>query len=70
MASDSKESTCNAGDLGLVQDPLENGMATHILAWKFQKTEDPGRLQVHGLSDFHFQLGNGFISCSLESFTF
>ena len=36
--SDGKESTCNAGDLGLIpgqEDPLEKGMATHssILAW-------------------------------------
>ena len=34
-----KESTCNAGDLGLVlgwEDPLEKGKATHssILAWR------------------------------------
>ena len=30
--SDSKESACNVGDLGLipgVEDPLEEGMATH-----------------------------------------
>ena len=36
--SDGKESTCNAGDLGLIlgwEDPLEMGMAIHssILAW-------------------------------------
>ena len=33
--SDSKESACNAGDLGL-EDPLEKGMATHssILVWR------------------------------------
>ena len=35
----SKESACNAGDLGLIPglgEPLEKGMATHssILAWK------------------------------------
>ena len=34
-----KESTCNAGDKGLIpgqEDPLEEGMATHssILAWR------------------------------------
>jgi len=38
-----KESTCNAGDLGLVlgwEDPLEKGMATHpsILAWRIPWT--------------------------------
>jgi len=37
--SDSKESACNAGHLGLIPglgDPLEKGMATHssILAWR------------------------------------
>jgi len=37
--SDSKESTCNAGDLDLTlgwEDPLEKEMATHssILAWR------------------------------------
>ena len=45
-----KESACNAGDLGLIpglEDPLEEGMATHssILAWKIPWTEEPGRLQ-------------------------
>ena len=38
--SDGKESACNAGDPGLVpglEDPLEEGMATHssFLAWRF-----------------------------------
>ena len=38
-----KESTCNAGDLGLIldwEDPLEKGMATHssILAWRIPWT--------------------------------
>ena len=37
--SDSKESACNAGDLGSIpglEDPLEEGMAIHssILAWR------------------------------------
>ena len=34
-SSASKESTCNAGDLGW-EDPLEKGKATHsnILAWR------------------------------------
>ena len=41
--SDSKESTCNAGDLGLtpgLEDPLEKGKATHsiILAWRIPWT--------------------------------
>ena len=47
--SDSKESTCNAGDLGW-EDPLEKGMATHasILAWTIPWTEEPGGLQTMG----------------------
>ena len=54
--SDSKESACNAGDLGLIaglEDPLEKEMATHfsILAWKIPWTEEPGRLQSMGLQD-------------------
>ena len=51
--SDGKESTCNAGDLGPsmgLEDPLEEGMATHssILAWRIPWTEEPGG--VHGVS--------------------
>ena len=47
--SDGKESTCNAGDLGLSlgrEDSLEKGMATHsgILAWRTPWTEEPGGL--------------------------
>ena len=47
--SESKESACNAGDLGL-ENPLEKGMAIHssILAWKIPWTEEPGRLQSMG----------------------
>ena len=42
--SDSKESACNAGDLGSIPGlgrPLEKGMATHysILAWRIPCTE-------------------------------
>ena len=55
--SDSKESACNAGDLGLIpelEDPLEKEMATHfsILAWKIPWTEEPGRLQSMGSQRF------------------
>jgi len=51
--SDGKESTCSAGDLGLIlgwEDPLEKGMATHssILAWRIPWTEDAGGLQSMG----------------------
>ena len=43
--SDSKESTCNVGDLG-GEDPLEEGMATQssILAWRIPWTEETGGL--------------------------
>ena len=49
----SKESACNAGDLGSPrgqEDPLEKGMATHssILAWRIPWTEEPGGLQSMG----------------------
>ena len=52
--SDSKESTCNAGDLGLIpgsgRSP-EREMATHstILAWRIPWTEEPSWLQSMGL---------------------
>ena len=47
--SDSKESACNAGDLGW-EDPLEKEMATHssILPWKIPWTEQSGGLQSMG----------------------
>ena len=45
----SKESTCNAGDLGSTlgwEDPLEEGMVTHpsIFAWRIPWTLEPGRI--------------------------
>ena len=52
--SDSKESTCKAGDQGsipgLERSPLEKEMAIHssILAWRIPRTEEPGRLQSMG----------------------
>ena len=51
--SDSKESACNAGDLGLIprlgKSPGK-GMASHssILVWRVLWTEEPGRLQSMG----------------------
>ena len=53
--SDSKESACNEGDLGLIpgweRSPGEKEMATHssILAWRIPWTEEPGKLQSMGL---------------------
>ena len=34
------------------KDPLEKGVATHssILAWRIPWTEEPGGLQVHGIT--------------------
>ena len=51
--SDSTESACNAGDLGLIpdrKDPQEKGMATHssILTWRISWTEECGGLQSMG----------------------
>jgi len=51
--SDSKESACNAGDLGStpgVGRSLEKGMETHSsnLAWRIPWTEEAGGLQSMG----------------------
>ena len=53
--SDRRESACNAGDLGSIhglEDPLEEGMATHssILTSRIPWTEEPGRPTVHGVA--------------------
>ena len=61
--SDGKEPTCNTGDPDSTpgsEDPLEKGMATHsiILAWRILWTEDPGGLQVHGITKSQTQLSN------------
>ena len=58
--SDSKESTCNAGDLGSIPGlagPVEEGMATHssILAWRIPWTEEPRGLG-HGVAKSRTQL--------------
>ena len=49
LGSDSKESACNAGDLGSIPGQ-DKGMAAHfsILAWRLPQTEDPGGLQSLG----------------------
>ena len=51
--SDSKEFTCNAGDLdlitGLGRSPGEgNSNHSTILAWRISWTEEPGGLQYMG----------------------
>ena len=40
----------DAGSIPESEDPLEKEMATHssILAWRIQRTEEPGRLQFMG----------------------
>ena len=42
------------------KDPLEKGVATHssILAWRSPWTEEPGGLQVHGVTKSQTQLDN------------
>ena len=52
--SDSKESTCNAKNLGSIPGSgrsLEKDVATHsnILVWRIQWTEKPNGLQSMGL---------------------
>ena len=49
----SKESACNAGDLGMIPGlgrSMEDGMAIHssVLAWKISWREEPGGLQSMG----------------------
>ena len=49
-----KESACSSGDAGSIlglEDPPEEGLATHsnILAWRILWTEEPGGLQSMGL---------------------
>ena len=50
----SKESACNAGDVGSIlglEDPPEKEMATDssILAWEIPWTEEPWWATVHGV---------------------
>ena len=57
--SDSRESTCNAGDLGSIpglgrssgERNGQKGMVPHsrTLAWRIRWTEEPGGLQFMGL---------------------
>ena len=60
----SKESTCRAGDSGLIphnsgcEHPMEKEMVTHsgVLAWEILRTEEPGRLQPVKLQKSQTQL--------------
>ena len=56
-----KASAYNVGDLGLIpvlEDPLEQEMATHssTLAWKIPWMEEPGKLQSVGSQRVFFFL--------------
>ena len=47
--SDGKESTCSAGDLGLIPESGRSPGGGHgILAWRIPWTEEPGGLQSVG----------------------
>ena len=61
--SDSKESACNAGDLGSIPGSgrsLEKGLSTYssILAWGIPWTEEPGGLQSMGSQ----RVGQGWVT--------
>ena len=61
--SDSKESACNSVDLSLIpglEDPLEEGMATHsnILDWRIPMDRGAWRATVHGVAKSWTQLSN------------
>ena len=65
-----KESTCNAGDLGLIpgseKSPGEgNGYHSSILAWRIPWTEEAGGLQSmgHKESDMTEQLNDHYHIC-------
>ena len=51
--SDSRESACNEVRSLSQEDPLKKGMATHssTLAWRIPRTEEPGGLQVNGVTE-------------------
>ena len=56
--SHGRESACNEGDLGLnsgLEDPLEEGMATHssILAWRIPMDRAAWWAAVHGVPKSH-----------------
>ena len=57
--SDSKESTCNVGDLGW-DDLLEEGMATHssILAWRIPMDRGDWQAIVHAVAKSQTQLSD------------
>ena len=59
--SDGKESASNVGDLGLLpglgrSSGGGNDNHSSILAWRIPWTEEPGRLQSHGVAKSQTQL--------------
>ena len=62
--SDSKESACNAGDLGSIpgphEDPLKEGMVTHssILVWRLPVARGAYRATVHGVAKSETRLSD------------
>ena len=59
--SDGKKYACNVGDLGLIpglEDPLEEGMATHfnIVAWRIPMDRGTWWATVHRVSKSWTQL--------------
>ena len=68
-SSDSKESACSAGDLGLIpglgrspgwEDPLEEGMATlsSILVWRIPMDKGAWWATFHEVAKSQTQLSN------------
>ena len=57
--SDSKESTCDVGDLGW-EDPLKEGMATHssIRAWRIPMDRGAWQTTVHAVAKSRTQLND------------
>ena len=61
--SDSKESACNSVDLSLIpglEDPLEEGMATHsnILDWRIPMDRGAWQAAVHGVTKSWTQMSD------------
>ena len=73
--SKGKESTCDAGDLGLRpgwEDPQEEGMATHssILAWRIPRDRGAWWATVHGVAKSIKCVANTLFSVRGLSFYF
>ena len=72
--TDSEESTCNAGDLGLIlgwEDVLEEGVAAHssILSWKTPTDRRAWRATVHGVAESRAQQTKHSIFTCIQEIT-